>query len=238
MGCDIHMFIEQRDVGGSWVSADTWYQDEDDPSRKTVYKWGPGLTRLAGPLYSSRNYDLFAILADVRNGRGFAGCDTGGGFVPISAPRGVPEDASPEYRAQVENWSGDGHSHSYFTVAELLAYDWTRETMHRGWVSPREFARFHLDGKPQSWSGGVDGSNIRHVTNDEMLTLIKGGKEEFTWADYHTMENKPVIASTYTQVEWTEPYYASCQEFLGETMPRLWRLGKPEDVRIVFFFDN
>src|SRR5215469_11787636 len=35
-------------------------------------------------LYGWRNYDLFAILAGVRNGSGFGGCDTGDPVVPIA----------------------------------------------------------------------------------------------------------------------------------------------------------
>ena len=44
--------------------------------------------------YGDRNYNLFAILANVRNGTAFAGCKTGEGFNPISNPKGVPSDAS------------------------------------------------------------------------------------------------------------------------------------------------
>ena len=237
MGCDIHLYVERRE-NDKWISADTWYPDEDDPERKSVYKWGPGISREAGPFYSSRNYNLFAILADVRNGRGFAGCDTGDGFVPIAAPRGVPEDASPEYRQAVTDYGCVGHSHSYITVAELLAYDWTQNTTIRGWVSPREFARFYLDGRPKSWSVGVSGGGIQHISNDEMLALIMGSKPAFTCQDYHAMEREPPIAQTYTKVSWETRYYEECREFLSETMPRLWRLGRPEEVRIVFFFDS
>ena len=43
----------------------------------------------------------FAMLANVRNGRGFAGCWTSTGFPVIHEPRGLPSDlvlASPEDR--------------------------------------------------------------------------------------------------------------------------------------------
>jgi hypothetical protein len=49
-------------------------------------KQGPGEPGPANEPYekrSGRNYDLFAILADVRNWRGFAGVD-----------RGLPEDVT------------------------------------------------------------------------------------------------------------------------------------------------
>lgn len=78
-------------------------------------------------LYRGRNYSLFSRLADVRSyGDGTA----------ISEPRGVPDDASDAYLYIVEQWKGDGHSHSYFTLTELLEHDWSdfdefRETLER-----------------------------------------------------------------------------------------------------------
>ena len=39
-----------------------------------------------------RSYNTFAMLADVRNGYGFAGCRTSTGFPVIHEPRGLPED--------------------------------------------------------------------------------------------------------------------------------------------------
>jgi hypothetical protein len=80
------------------------------------------------PTDLGRNYNLFSILADVRNGVGFAGCKAGEGFEPISMPRGFPVDASPsvkkanccsrtvgeetekEWRAQAMKWVTQGYS--------------------------------------------------------------------------------------------------------------------------------
>jgi hypothetical protein len=80
-------------------------------------------------IYDGRNYDLFAILADVRNGRGFAGSYTGEGFNPIADTKGVPDDMSDVLKEAYEYWEGDGHSHSWFTVKELTEYDWEQKTV-------------------------------------------------------------------------------------------------------------
>jgi hypothetical protein len=176
--------------------------------------------------YEDRNYDLFAILADVRNGYGFAGVDTGDGFRPIAMPRGVPEDASQYYKNEVNQWDGDGHSHSYFTLDELEAYDWAgQSTTHRGWVDKEQYEVFKKQGHPDSWSGGVSGGRVKHITNEEM-DKVKDDDEE---------------ASYYTQVEWQESYAESASSFLTETLPALRKIKKMkdvEDIRIVFFFDN
>jgi hypothetical protein len=224
MGCDIHLYVEKRD-GDRWVSADKWspneyhakYPEDGEPEYEIKYE---------DRFYRDRNYDLFAMLANVRNGVGFAGCDTGDGFKPIALPKGLPADVSPEIRAESDRWNGDGHSHSYLTLAELEAYDWQgSRTNQRGWVSAEEFKNFRLNGKPNSWSGGVSGYGVRHISNEEMEGRLKYDGD---------------TRSCYTQVEWGETYAEAAGRFLTETMPKLRDLacGDPESVRIVFFFDN
>jgi len=74
MGTDIHPIVQVRREG-------TW-------QNVTIPEDGR-----YGNILDGRWYDLFAILGNVRNGRGFAGVVTGSGFVPISDCRGIPEDA-------------------------------------------------------------------------------------------------------------------------------------------------
>jgi hypothetical protein len=62
-------------------------------------------------IYIYRSYWLFSILAGVR-----------GDEEPISKPRGVPEDASSEYKAKLEDWGGGAHSMSYVYFNELKEY--------------------------------------------------------------------------------------------------------------------
>jgi len=212
MGCDIHFFVEKK-IGNKWVSVDEW---KDYDGWKTVdYKKA---------FYSNRNYDLFAILANVRNGYGFAGCDTGNGFIPISMPRGLPDNVSQEVGNHSKQYGEDGHSHSYLTVKELLAYDWNQTTKKRGVVSEEEYQEI-ID-KPKRYAGGVSGRDIVHVTPSQMDRLIT-----------HP-ELKDKDKSYYTTVEWKETYKEAVRDFYIETLPRLKGLGKPNKVRIVFWFDN
>ncbi len=124
MGCDIHFFTErftkdnnydgprskseERDrkldsildddnVIPRWVSADKW-EFEDD-------YWS-----VIDELYSGRDYNLFEKLAGVR------GYDENA----ICSARGFPLDSSTGYTTMVGQWDGDGHSHSFFTLTELL----------------------------------------------------------------------------------------------------------------------
>lgn len=99
----IEEVIEGRPLTERWVSADRWVYQEDN-------SW------IHEEVYWSRNYYLFSILADVRNS----------GIEPICEPRGVPKDASTGYLYSVKRWDSDGHSHSYFTLEELLNVDWNQ----------------------------------------------------------------------------------------------------------------
>lgn len=181
MGCDIHLFVEVRDGA-------------DKPWRLQTVKW---LSENDGKVeeevgYHQRNYDVFAMLANVRNGSGFAGCDTGDGFVPISEPRGWPDDVCPELlqirdyeysdekydairAAHGTGWAGD-HSFSYVTLAELLSYNWNKRTNKRGDVEAPGFKVFMVNGAPNSWCGGASGRSVKYVSNDDMRALVESSE--------------------------------------------------------------
>ena len=130
MGCDIHIWAEIQQINKKtdekfWMMVGSIFKNPYYRPEGVPNTWNEPLTKHP---YSGRNYDLFAMLADVRNGRGFAGCITGEGFTPIDDPRGVPEDASYDYKDEVERYGVDGHSHSWFTLQELLDYDWEGQT--------------------------------------------------------------------------------------------------------------
>lgn len=247
MGCDIHFYVEKK-VNGVWESADTWEIDdcyEDEQVYNVPYKKS---------FYNGRNYDLFAMLADVRNGYGFAGVVTGEGFFPIDEPRGLPENTSERVKQASERSGIDGHSHSHFYVSELLRYDWTRRTKHKGVVSLAQYYdwlrwRKEEGRAPESYSGDIHGQGIIKIpmaTADNMLEKLrqeidaydKFERERALEQFLEKMDKNSQQDRYYVNIEWEEPYYRSASEFLAETMPRLWRLGQPEDVRIVFFFDN
>lgn len=155
---------------------------------------------------------------------------------------------------------GDGHSHSWLTVAEILAYDWTQTTQLQGWVSPDEWA-VHRDSKdgPNGWSGMIGGGSVKHLTSEEFeaawqtLRAERGYPEQRQprshisgWqlkeaegeADFARMVELLGGGSPVCLVKWSVPYYKAAGNFLGETLPRLLALGSPEDVRCAFFFDN
>lgn len=101
MGCDIHMFVEKT-LGQryDWWASQQVYSSEDYEE--------------AAQLDIPRNYFLFSWLAGVRNYEGESGKIT-----PISTPRGMPLRLSTGVDHARAKWDADGHSESYFTLAEL-----------------------------------------------------------------------------------------------------------------------
>ena len=87
MGCDIHLHIEVR-VNGKW----------EHYSNPSISRW----------------YDMFAIMANVRNNSGIK---------PISNPKGLLEDCNLITNIACIDFGSDGHSHSYLSAEEIITLD-------------------------------------------------------------------------------------------------------------------
>jgi hypothetical protein len=234
VGTDVHAAIEVKKQNGKWQAAKfpNKYHGKykDEPKEKARLDIG-------------RNYDAFAILADVRNGTGFAGVDTGDGFFPIASPRGLPNDISDEALAACD---GD-HSATFVTLFDILTYDWTRTTTKRGWVDAVEFEdwerRKNYLTQPVSYSGGVSGPGVKHIPPDNMKAIVEEAKRE------HAVHAELIAALTknyglhYTTVEWRITYAAASGELWERWVPVMLKLANvrpvsPSDVRMVMNFDS
>jgi len=112
MGCDIHLYIEEKTADGwkivpapntgGYGSEHPWRDGLDDQVDEDLREW-----------YADRNYSVFGALAGVR-----------GAVTPISGPRGFPSDISQEVADEAASWGPDWHSKSWLTPKELLAYNW------------------------------------------------------------------------------------------------------------------
>lgn len=232
MGCDIHAIVQVKQPDGNWKTAEFDHPDYG----KVGYSWveEPKTKDFSDLL--GRSYDLFAILADVRNGRGFAGSDTGDGFDSISARRGLPEDFEQDRFFDEDGpcsesydgvWLGD-HSHTWITLDEFLNFDWSKTTKKRGWINACEYRRMLAAGDkwPNSWSGGVFGGNIKKVPIDELKTLAVG-----------ETDGEP-LRTIYSVYEWEVTYREAVWDGYWDAFMALKELGDPKDVRIVMGFDS
>ena len=220
MGCDIHIFAETK-LRDYWTYTDKFWENTYYNKDSRPCAWN---TQLTDEPYDGRNYDLFALLANVRNGRGFAGCDTGDTIIPIAKPKGLPSDVSEEIQEKSDRWDTDGHSHSYLTLSELTNAQVQRIKISRGWVTSGEYIKFKECGKPSEWWGGVGGVSTKHLPNPGMDSRIMAGK---------------LVGHEYTQVEFELDISNLLDELVGN-LEELLRFvdNDAERIRTVFWFDN
>jgi hypothetical protein len=93
-----------------------------------------------------RCYALFALMADVRN--------SDGDIIPVSKPKGLPDDISEITRLSNQRWGCDGHSHSWLSAVELAKLEdaWQKHKPH-GW--DQSDLEHHYFGylESNSWAG-------------------------------------------------------------------------------------
>lgn len=254
MGCDIHIIAEVKENG-------TWRKNTDklfvnpyyisDEKLKEIQEKNPDYTKSDWQEEefqlepgSGRNYDWFAVLADVRNGRGFAGIRTGAGFDVIAQPKGVPADCCDEWKEYVKQWDCDMHSTSFLSIDEFDAFDWNQVTMKYGVIPLSVYKELRDSGNsPESWSGGISGPNIIVIDTDIADRIIAGENIELQASDYFGKpqgEKKPASEfDVYVGYEWPVLYKDWFEHNIKTIVEPLRELSKKyEDARIVFGFDN
>lgn len=213
MGTDIHGIFQRHDpASGKWEDVASTY-DED------------------------RDYQLFAVLAGVHNGYGFAGVKTGEPVVPIAEPRGLPDDFEADgdehpvadtahlapyqlkYREPGEplvKWMGD-HSHSWLTGEEMAAWFAEAPTVLKTGLVTREcYAQWSKAGRPEAYCGGASGPGVV-IVEDNAVAMARCPN----W--------------TYVRVYWE----GSLKDDLAYFFDEVARLAKEHDrVRYVFGFDS
>lgn len=222
MGCDIHAYIERRTATGLELVG--------EPDSEAEYN---GAWRT--PWSLDRSYQLFSLLAGVRS--------ESREVEPISRPRGVPEDATERYREIVSAWAGDGHSHSWHTLEELLAHDWTQMATCSGIVSFETYASYNPSWEkngPRMYSQGISGPGIEHVSTEEMQSLrleletLRGA----SWTDTQLLRSNFIglHARKHARITWGVSHMRLATTLWLEFMPHLLLAGPGS--RMVYFFDN
>jgi len=236
MGTDIHSIAQVR-VDGEW---------------KTV---------AVGIGGDPRDYNLFAMLADVRNGRGFAGIKTTDPFPVIHEQRGLPFDL------QVND---DGDSVSVTASDLLMAWDYDGtpcevKSGRRASCLGQDDNRMWMGDHSHSWcllselETFVEKVAIKHeaklygvVDREEYDTAKKEGRRFQSWcgdvagrgvvkASEQEYAIRPADGVTHVQAEWTQNAM-ECSH-LGEIREALHAIAKtcnvtPDAVRYVYGFDS
>lgn len=233
MGCDIHLLLEKR-VGGKWSPA--------QPKRTGKYSKEP---EWPSP-YNDRHYDLFAILAGVRNNNG---------FVPISEPKGFPEDMSREYAAEQESdWLFGDHSFSHLSLAEILDFDWMQTAECGGLVTFPTFVRW---ANSRTWAESDEHGTLNHEPEDycqdsnAKIVPLAVFEEKFAAMSYEERMAAfadgsavgELLARTMAQAAWRVTYAHETSAFFSKAVARMLSIAKRdglgfEDIRCVFGFDS
>jgi hypothetical protein len=240
MGTDIHFFVEKKGSDGHWSLVDKLVYNARDsryyPDRKESF-------------FDERSYDTFAILAGVRNGYGFAGRTTGGGFRPVSPSKGLPPDCSEEFRRLEYPYKDYAYSHSYLSVHELINYDWSQIAVKRGVLTFEEFENWADSGDmtPREWCNSIIDDDIKMISQAEAMRVLREFKNKSGIKERAQFDT--LTRNTFVQCSWMAPYYALASEFCDRTLPRMVSLCATRDingqytldynaVRCVFFFTD
>lgn len=263
MGTDIHCWVEKR-IEGKWhlvppMKGEPGYNMWADEALEEAKARGDsgsenwGRERLLD-LDLGRCYSLFGMLADVRNGSGFAGCDLGDGFKPILSDtkmtpghrRGWPKDVCAELQGEdVE------HSSSWLTLHELYCYDWHGQTTTmRGVISMPQYAKWvsvseKHRGAPDSWCDDISGPQVEVIDMEEAGKRLKMGlfkPEDWKPTAFGHEARDPEMMHTHVRVSWQSTYAHEAAHFVG-VIVSLMRVAdregvSPDDLRIVFYFDS
>jgi len=210
MGADIHIIVERLD-GGKWSRV--WSHSYDKPD-----------TEGTPECFRNRNYDLFGILGDVRNGYGFAGVPTGSGWPSIAPHRGIPDDSTLTQRERNGEYIVGDHSFSWVGLDELKTFDWDGVSAESyGVVEMDEYARMQREGddRPKQWCGGISGGGVRIAETPSALLDAKGPK-----------------AFTHVRLVWKETAREATGDWAGQVLPWLESLADGRPLRLVFGFDS
>lgn len=211
MGTDIHGIFQKRT--GRVNNKDTWETVESEYEE-------------------NRHYQLFAILAGVRNGFGFAGIKTGEPVIPISEPRGLPADlklVDEDHYAhypfprkyyepdETDKWLGD-HTHSWLSGDEILDYFFAdKKTEQCGVITKEEYSLWE-GGRPNSYCGDTSGLGGTVIDSTEVGTYKLTGKD-----------------FSHVRVKWNSDLNDEVSYFIKE-VERLVELHG--EIRFVFGFDS
>lgn len=209
MGTDIHGVVQWRHP--EWQN---WAGETMPPSHWCT----------ENHFEDSRNYRVFAALAGVRNGRGFAGIYTHDPIKIIAEPRGFPDDFDKDEVAQSlgleAEWFMGDHTFSWLTLNEVRLWDgWDQTLYESGILNRQQYVKFTENSvPPESWSGDVWGRDVIVANHDE-------GDFPDGW--------------NHVRVSWQRPLRDSCRLFLTwidylVMRHEMWN----HDVRLVFGFDS
>lgn len=193
VGTDIHLIIEKQDDSGVWKTL--------RGSNKIIEEFEA----------DDRDYALFARVADIRNGYGFAGVKIFDPYVPLFPNRGLPDD----FKLKKGDWLGD-HGFTWMYLFEILDADWTITNKNHCLVDRDQYDQLKQDGYPKTYCADAWGHGIKKTEDSEIF-------ESDLSYNY--------LRTTFESCPFENSGFLKMCKFLGEKY-------KPEKIRIIMGFDS
>lgn len=223
MGTDIHCVFQAKakDVA-KFTGSQTPVKDPEE--------W----IDIASEWDENRHYLLFAVLADVRNGFGFAGSYRHEPLRPIvEERRGLPDDFAYDHDLR---WMGD-HSFHWLYGSEML--EWTRldrSLVFGGIIDREDFEKWDGSSEPESYSGGIFGPGIIVITDKASAARCYVSVDE----EQNTKETGLMVAPTenwtHIRVWWRSSLLDQLSYFFNGIIKPL--MGNYGEIRMVMGFDS
>jgi hypothetical protein len=230
MGCDIHIVIERQDESGAWqivpyVEEPPPWLNDDDYGKSRHAEVNARVAAGAGRMphaFGLRDYDLFGIIGDVRNG---SGLQDGLTWPSIAPSRGFPADTLVKEGETVRDedngeWTGD-HSFTWVSLDELAAFPWDDTTrVQHGLIGYRTWAQWKATGgkRPAGWCQG---------TNSPIMTEL-----EAIHAQYE------INPRQYVRCYWSETAREATGDWAGKVLPKLMEIAAGRPLRLLVGFDS
>lgn len=242
MGCDIHPLIRVR-RDKQWQIIDHLGLSPDE--------------RVALGILSCRNYNVFAVLGNVRNGTGVAGVITGDPFVPIQSGRGFPPDFQyndpyEDWDEENDDWEAEGyyagdHSFGYVTLEELLDYPSWGDIRHQTGYIPALAGRDAFGREVARSAREVDRLIKSYPFEKWMVPSMSGGVDGGSTRTFESVDRMPpdeeLRNGDYVRVWVKETVAQAVGAFHSVFIPVLAGICKrldvdPRDCQIIFGFDS
>ncbi|MGB5966852.1 MAG: hypothetical protein WBG70_00875 [Spirulinaceae cyanobacterium] len=188
----------------SSLYAEIWRNNQWEPVPEP--KWSRGKRLPVCFMRPGTPYELYAALVGYRH-RSIDHLGHTKRLVPLSKPRGFPEDMNTLYKEYFENnWSRSNRYLTWFMVQEVIDYDWDKKFPPCTGYVKREYAYLFNSSTP-----------FPNDFPDD--TPVYMSQEEGT-----------------TEVTWIESYrdFVGCVDWFIE---ELMKLGNPEKTRVIFWLE-
>lgn len=213
MESGLHLYVEKRNEKGKWISADTWsYATDKEKTRKIWY------VDYDNSLFPSASERICELFHDV--------------LAPL---RGLPKDANFKIKNCFESWGSDAQDPSWILASEFINFDWNREVQNIGFLSLSTYGGLLYGITPFDSFDPEYSEEAVLIDEKKMIELINSIEAKSIEEFYD--KSRGLSNKYYCKTSWMESY-GHYHQWHKWFVKDLMKIGNPEEVRLVYWFDN